>query len=66
MLEEQDGYRDWEIQQHGVVFEPIRDRNPELAEERMRAHLHGVVGRYERLGLRQDDTGVSAGDPRTA
>jgi GntR family transcriptional repressor for pyruvate dehydrogenase complex len=50
-LEAQQGYREWEIEQHRLVFEPIRDRDPELAEERMRAHLDEVIGRHEQLGL---------------
>lgn len=51
VLETIDGYRDWEIEQHRSVFEPIRDVDPELAAERMAAHLDEVVPYHERLGL---------------
>jgi GntR family transcriptional repressor for pyruvate dehydrogenase complex len=51
ILEAKPGYREWEIAQHRSVFEPIRDRDPALAAERMRAHLTEVVPHHERLGL---------------
>jgi GntR family transcriptional repressor for pyruvate dehydrogenase complex len=52
VLEGIDGYREWEIEQHRSVFDPIRDGNPDLAAERMAAHLDAVVPFHERLGLR--------------
>src|SRR5579859_4186120 len=52
ILEEQNGYREWEIEQHSLVFEPIRDGDPDLAQERMRTHLEMVIGHHEHLGLR--------------
>jgi GntR family transcriptional repressor for pyruvate dehydrogenase complex len=52
ILEATPGYREWEIEQHRSVFEPIRDADPELAAKRMAAHLDAVVPHHERLGLR--------------
>lgn len=51
VLEAIPGYREWEIAQHRSVFEPIRDADPELAAERMGAHLSEVIPYHERLGL---------------
>lgn len=51
VLEATPGYREWELEQHGSVFEPIRDRDPDLAAERMAAHLDAVVPYHERIGL---------------
>ncbi len=51
VLESIPGYREWEIDQHRTVFEPIRDADPELAAARMAAHLDAVVPHHERLGL---------------
>lgn len=51
ILEAEPGYREWEIDQHRSVFEPIRDANPEVAAQRMRAHLDAVIPRHEQLGL---------------
>jgi GntR family transcriptional regulator, transcriptional repressor for pyruvate dehydrogenase complex len=50
-LEAKPGYREWELAQHRSVFEPIRAGDPELAAERMSAHLTEVVPHHERLGL---------------
>jgi GntR family transcriptional repressor for pyruvate dehydrogenase complex len=50
-LEAMAGFREWELDQHRAVFEPIRDGDPEEAARRMRAHLDAVVSRHERLGL---------------
>ena len=50
-LEDVPGYREWEIGQHRSVFEPIRDANPELAAERMRAHLDAVLPHHAKIGL---------------
>ncbi len=38
-LDGQRGFREWEIEQHRRVFEAVRDSAPELAAERMHAHL---------------------------
>jgi DNA-binding FadR family transcriptional regulator len=51
ILETIDGFREWEGHEHRRVFEPIRDRNPDLAAERMRAHLTAVAPFHERIGL---------------
>jgi GntR family transcriptional regulator, transcriptional repressor for pyruvate dehydrogenase complex len=50
-LEAFDGFREWEIDQHRSVFEPVQAGEPGLAEERMRMHLDAVVAYHERLGL---------------
>jgi len=51
ILEEIAGYREWEIEQHLSVLEPIEACDPELAAERMRGHLDAVVEYHERIGL---------------
>jgi GntR family transcriptional regulator, transcriptional repressor for pyruvate dehydrogenase complex len=51
VLEAKPGYREWELAQHRSVFEPIRAGDPDLAAERMTAHLNEVVPHHERLGL---------------
>lgn len=51
ILETRPGYREWEIAQHRSVFEPIRDRDPELAAKRMAAHLDAVIPHHEQLGI---------------
>lgn len=50
-LEDGPGYREWEIEQHRSVFEPIRDGNPKLAAERMREHLDAVLPHHAKIGL---------------
>lgn len=50
-LEAVDGYREWELQQHRSVLEPIAAGDPDLAAERMRAHLQAVLPHHERIGL---------------
>lgn len=51
ILEAKPGYREWEIDQHRMVFEPIRNGDPELAAERMGAHLDAVTPHHESLGI---------------
>lgn len=51
VLEEMDGFREWEIEQHRSVFEPIEAGDAELARERMTAHLDAVLPYHEHLGL---------------
>lgn len=51
ILEAEPGYREWELEQHRSVFEPIRDQDPERAAERMRDHLDAVVPYHEKIGL---------------
>lgn len=51
VLEEVSGFRDWEIEQHRSVYEPIEAGDPDLAVERMRAHLDAVVPYHERIGM---------------
>jgi GntR family transcriptional repressor for pyruvate dehydrogenase complex len=52
LLESESGYREREIDEHRSVFAAIRDRDPVLAEQRMRAHLDAVIARHAPLGLR--------------
>jgi GntR family transcriptional regulator, transcriptional repressor for pyruvate dehydrogenase complex len=51
VLEAVDGYREWEIEQHRSVYEPIAAQDPKLAAQRMRAHLEAVVRYHERIGM---------------
>lgn len=51
VLEAFAGYREWEIDQHRSVFEPIEAGDAELAGERMRAHLDAVILYHERIGI---------------
>jgi GntR family transcriptional regulator, transcriptional repressor for pyruvate dehydrogenase complex len=51
ILEAEPGYREWEIDQHRSVFEPIEAGDPERAAEAMRAHLDAVIPHHERIGL---------------
>jgi GntR family transcriptional regulator, transcriptional repressor for pyruvate dehydrogenase complex len=50
LLEALPGYREWEIEQHRAVFEPVRAGDPEAAAVRMRMHLDAVVPHHEVLG----------------
>jgi DNA-binding FadR family transcriptional regulator len=51
LLEAVPGFREWEINQHRSVYEPIKAGDPDGAFTRMRAHLDAVVPHHERLGL---------------
>jgi DNA-binding FadR family transcriptional regulator len=51
ILEQVEGYRQWEIDQHRSVYEPIESKDPELAAERMRLHLEAVVTYHEKIGI---------------
>jgi GntR family transcriptional repressor for pyruvate dehydrogenase complex len=51
ILEEFEGFREWEIDQHRSVFKPVRAGDPEAAAAAMREHLDAVVAYHERLGL---------------
>jgi DNA-binding FadR family transcriptional regulator len=51
VLEDIEGFQEWEIGQHRSVFEPIRDGNARLAARRMRAHLDAVIAYHERIGM---------------
>jgi DNA-binding FadR family transcriptional regulator len=51
ILEAVPGFREWEIEQHRSVFEPIEAGDPDLATERMRGHLDAVVPYHEQIGL---------------
>jgi GntR family transcriptional regulator, transcriptional repressor for pyruvate dehydrogenase complex len=50
ILEQIDGYREWEIGQHRSVYEPIAAQDPVLAADRMRRHLESVVGYHQQIG----------------
>jgi GntR family transcriptional repressor for pyruvate dehydrogenase complex len=49
-LELVEGYQEWELKDHSGLFEAVDDRDPDLAAERMQAHLDRVVDFYQRLG----------------
>jgi GntR family transcriptional repressor for pyruvate dehydrogenase complex len=51
VLEEMEGFREWEIEQHRSVLEPIQAGDAKLAHERMLAHLDAVLPYHEHLGL---------------
>ena len=51
ILEQFEGFREWEIEQHRSVFAPVRDGDPDAAAAAMRDHLDAVVEYHERLGL---------------
>jgi GntR family transcriptional repressor for pyruvate dehydrogenase complex len=51
VLEAVDGYREWEIEQHRSVYDPIAAQEPKLAAQRMHAHLEAVVRYHERIGM---------------
>jgi DNA-binding FadR family transcriptional regulator len=48
-LERVDGYREWELREHRGLYEAVRDGAPDLAAERMRAHLSQVSDYHARL-----------------
>ena len=37
------------LEQHIMIFEAIRGRNPELAQDTMRAHINTVMERYREI-----------------
>ena len=51
VLERVDGYREWELEQHRSVHEPIAAQDSEFAVERMRSHLEAVVRYHEKIGM---------------
>ena len=51
VLEAIDRYRNWEVDQHRSVFEPLREGDPDLAAERKAAHVGAVVPYHEQFGL---------------
>ena len=51
ILEDMPGFREWEIEQHRSVFEPIEAGDADGALERMRAHLDAVLPYHKHLGL---------------
>ena len=51
VLEEMEGFREWEVEQHRSVLEPIEAGDAQLAHERMLAHLDAVLPYHEHLGL---------------
>jgi GntR family transcriptional regulator, transcriptional repressor for pyruvate dehydrogenase complex len=48
-LEQLEGYREWELGEHRSLYEAVRDADPDLAAERMRAHLAQVEDKHARL-----------------
>ena len=43
-------FRDWDVAEHRRIFEAIRDRDPALAEQRMREHILAIGEHYRRTG----------------
>jgi DNA-binding FadR family transcriptional regulator len=50
-LEAKPGYREWELEQHRSVFEPIEAADPDTAHLRMLEHLDAVIPYHEDIGL---------------
>lgn len=48
-LEELPDYRDWELTEHRALYDAIRSGDPDVAGERMLAHLDAMVAHHERL-----------------
>ncbi|MBB4662426.1 FCD domain-containing protein [Conexibacter arvalis] len=51
VLERIDGFQAWELEQHRAVLAPVRDRDSDLAAQRMREHLDAVIRYHEQVGL---------------
>jgi GntR family transcriptional repressor for pyruvate dehydrogenase complex len=49
-LYEEDEFRLWDIEDHTRIYEAIRNREPELAAERMREHIIAIGEQYKRAG----------------
>jgi GntR family transcriptional regulator, transcriptional repressor for pyruvate dehydrogenase complex len=49
MLETLPGYAEWELAEHKAIFEAVRARDVELADERMRQHLSAMHTHHEQL-----------------
>jgi DNA-binding FadR family transcriptional regulator len=43
-------FRDWDVAEHKLIFEAIRQRDPDLAERRMRDHIVAIGEHYRRVG----------------
>ncbi len=50
-LETLEGYREWEYTEHRGIYEAIRGSEPELAAERMRAHLQQMWAHHSHVGV---------------
>lgn len=44
------GFRDWDVAEHKLIFEAIRQSDPDLAERRMRDHILAIGEHYRRVG----------------
>jgi GntR family transcriptional repressor for pyruvate dehydrogenase complex len=49
VLEQQPGYASWELAEHRLLFEAVRDGNPSLAAARMRSHLDAMSHHHAQL-----------------
>jgi DNA-binding FadR family transcriptional regulator len=50
LYEELEGFREWELEQHRLLFEAIRDGDAELAAQRMHEHVAAMEGHYKKAG----------------
>lgn len=48
------GYREWELADHGRLFEAVRSGDGELARQRLRRHLSAVIEYYRQIGLEME------------
>lgn len=51
ILEQIDGYREWELEDHALLFDAIERQDPELSATRMRSHLEQVAEYYDLRNL---------------
>jgi GntR family transcriptional regulator, transcriptional repressor for pyruvate dehydrogenase complex len=45
-----EGFGEWDLQEHRGLFEAVRDRDSDLAAERMRIHIEELARRYRVVG----------------
>jgi GntR family transcriptional repressor for pyruvate dehydrogenase complex len=45
-----EGFREWDLNEHKGLYEAVRDRDGDLAAERMRRHILEVARRYDEAG----------------
>jgi DNA-binding FadR family transcriptional regulator len=50
LYELHDGFGTWDLAEHALIYEAVRDADGELAARRMRDHVLGIKQLYERYG----------------
>lgn len=50
-LEQQPGYREWELREHQGLLDAVRDGDPALAAQRMQEHLTAMTSHHSDMGL---------------